>query len=139
MRKPLLIAALAAAVAAAAFLWWRPSRSEPEAGLVAVTPVEPPRAIPSAASPAPNPSATPERPAIEADILASIPDPGAELRNVVVRRDAPQIACGEKRMTRDRAFRRFVWLGHLGMLATDDGSGAFDAVAAVCREGQPVP
>lgn len=81
----------------------------------------------------------PERPAIEADILASIADPGAELRGVVARRDAPQIACGEKRTPKDRAFRRFVWLGHLKMLATDDGSGAFDAVAAACREGQPVP
>lgn len=135
----MLIAAIAVVVAAAAFSWWWPSRSEPEAGVVAVTPAEQPRAIPSSASPAPNSSATPERPAIEADILASIADPGAELRNVVARHDAPKIACGEKRTTKDRVFRRFVWLGHLGMLATDDGSGAFDAVAVVCREGQPVP
>lgn len=134
----MLIAAIAVAVAAA-FLWWRPSPGDPDAGVVAVTPAEQPRATPSAASLAPGPSATPERPAIEADILASIADPGAELRDVVVRRDAPQVACGEKRTSKDRGFRRFVWLGHLGMLATDDGSGAFDAVAAVCREGQPVP
>ena len=139
MRKPFVIAAIAVAAAVATLLWWRPPQGDPDAGVVAVTPVERPRAASPPVPPAPSPSATPERPAIETAILASIGDRGAELRNVVVRRDAPQIACGEKRTSKDRGFRRFVWLGHLKMLATDDGSGAFDAVAAVCREGQPVP
>lgn len=138
MRKPLVIAAIAVVAVAAAILWWRPSQSDPDAGVVAVAPVERPEASPPA-QPEPVPSATPVRPAIETAILASIGDPGAELKDVIVRRDAPQIACGEKRTSKDRGFRRFVWLGHLKMLATDDGSGAFDAVAAVCREGQPVP
>uniref|UniRef100_UPI0013D6967A hypothetical protein n=3 Tax=Bacteria TaxID=2 RepID=UPI0013D6967A len=69
------------------------------------------------AAPAPQP-----RSAVEAAIFASMEDPRAELRDVVVRRDAPQIACGEKRTSRDPVFRRFVWLGHLKMLATDDGT-----------------
>ena len=86
------------------------------------------------AVPAPQP-----RSAAETAILASMEDPHAELRDVVVRRDAPQIACGEKRTARDPVFRRFVWLGHLKMLATDDGTKDFGNIAAVCREGQPVP
>lgn len=140
MKKAFLIAAIAAVAAVAAFSGWRQPQGDPEAGVVAVAPVErPARVAPSPPPPVPSPSATPERPAIETAILASIGDRGAELRDVVVRRDAPQIACGEKRTSKDRGFRRFVWLGHVKMLATDDGSGAFDAVAAVCREGQPVP
>lgn len=139
MRKLLVVTAIAVVAVVAAILWWRPSQSEPDAGLVAIAPVEQPGAATPPAQPQPVPSPTPARPAIETTILASIGDPGAELKGVVVRRDAPQIACGEKRTSKDRGFRRFVWLGHLKMLATDDGSGAFDAVAAVCREGQPVP
>ncbi|WP_447726331.1 hypothetical protein [Sphingomonas koreensis] len=140
-RLPLLIAALAAAVAVSVFIWWPSSHDAPDAGIVAVTPREQPQAAssPVQPEPAPSPSATRARPAIETAILASIADPGAELRGVVARRDAPQIACGEKRTSKDRGFRRFVWLGHLKMLATDDGSGAFATIAAVCREGQPVP
>lgn len=138
--KPFLIAAIAVVVAAAAvLLWWRQPQGEPDTGVVAVTPVERPGAETPPAQPVPSPSATPERPAIETTILASIGDRGAELRGVVARRDAPQIACGEKRTSKDRGFRRFVWLGHLKMLATDDGSADFAAIAAVCREGQPVP
>lgn len=76
---------------------------------------------------------------MEAAILDSMADPRAELRDVVMRRDAPQIACGEKRTSRDPVFRRFVWLGHLKMLATDDGSQDFGNILAVCREGQPLP
>jgi len=139
VRKLLVIAAIAAVAVAAAVFWWRPSQDDPDTGVVAVAPVEQPGAGATPVQREPGPSATPVRPAIETAILASIGDPGAELKGVVVRRDAPQIACGEKRTSQDRGFRRFVWLGHLKMLATDDGSGAFDAVAAVCREGQPVP
>lgn len=139
MRRALAIIAVAVAVAAA-FLWWRQPQRDPDAGVVAVTPVERAGAArPSPVPPAPIASITPARPVIETEILASIADRGAELRDVAVRRDAPHIACGEKRTSKDRGFRRFVWLGHLKMLATDDGSGAFAAVAAVCREGQPVP
>lgn len=139
MRKLRVIAAIAVVAVAAALLWWRPPQGEPDAGVVAITPVERPGAVASPAQPEPVPSPTPARSAIETAILASIGDPGAELKGVVVRRDAPHIACGEKRTSKDRGFRRFVWLGHLKMLATDDGSGSFDAVAGVCREGQPVP
>lgn len=139
MKKLCVIAAIAVVAVAAAIFWWRPPRGDPDAGVVTVAPVERRGAVASPVQPAPSPSATSARPAIETAILASIGDPGAELRGVVARRDAPQIACGEKRTSQDRGFRRFVWLGHLKMLATDDGSGAFDAVAAVCREGQPVP
>lgn len=140
MTKPVVIAAIAVVLAvAAALVWWWPSQGDPDAGVVALAPVERPGVAPPPAQPEPSPTATPKRPAIETAILASIADPGAELRDVVTRRDAPQIACGEKRTSRDRGFRRFVWLGHLKMLATDDGSGAFAAVSGVCREGQPVP
>jgi len=141
VKKPFVIAAIAVAAVVAALIGWLPSQDEPEAGVVAVTPVERPGATASPAQPAPVPSAsaTPARTAIETAILASIGDPGAELRSVTVRRDAPHIACGEKRTSKDRGFRRFVWLGHLKMLATDDGSGSFAGVAMVCREGQPVP
>lgn len=140
MSRSVVIAAIAVVVAVSALLWLRAPQGDPEAGVVAVTPVERPAGVsPSPPPPVPGPSATPERPAIETAILASIGDRGAELRNVIARRDAPQVACGEKRTSKDRGFRRFVWLGHLKMLATDDGSGAFDAVAVVCREGQPVP
>lgn len=135
------IAALVLAAVASAFFWGRPGPSDPDSGVVAVKPAGQPGAAPSPAppGPAPSPSVAPPRPAIEREILASIADHGAELRGVVARRDAPHIACGEKRTSKDPAFRRFVWLGHLKMLATDDGSGAFAGVAAVCREGQPVP
>jgi hypothetical protein len=139
VRKLIVFTAIAAVAVAAAVFWWRPSQGDPEAGVVAVAPVEQPGAVASPVQPEPSPSVTPVRPAIETAILASIGDPGAELKGVVVRRDAPHIACGEKRTSKDRGFRRFVWLGHLKMLATDDGSAAFDAVAGVCREGQPVP
>lgn len=138
VRKLLVIAAIAVVAVAAAVFWWRPSQGEPDAGVVAVVP-RPGAVTPSPVQPEPVPSPTPARTAIETAILTSIGDPGAELKAVVVRRDAPHIACGEKRTSKDRGFRRFVWLGHLKMLATDDGSGAFDAVAGVCREGQPVP
>ena len=74
-----------------------------------------------------------------AQFSTPIADPRAELRGVVARRDVPHIACGEKRTSKDPAFRRFVWLGHLKMLATDDGTADFAHIAAVCREGQPVP
>lgn len=138
MRTPFVIAAIAVVAVAAAVFWWRPSQGEPDAGVVAVAP-RPGAVTPSPVQPEPAPSPTPVRPAIETAILASIGDPGAGLRGVVARRDAPHIACGEKRTSKDRGFRRFVWLGHLKMLATDDGSGSFAAVAGVCREGQPVP
>lgn len=138
MRKLFVVAAIAVVAVAVAILWWRPSQGDPDAGVVAVVP-QPGAVAPSPARPEPVPSPTPARPAIETAILASIGDPGAELKGVGVRRDAPHIACGEKRTSKDRGFRRFVWLGHLKMLATDDGSGSFDAVAGVCREGQPVP
>lgn len=138
MRTPFVIAAIAVVAVAAAVFWWRPSQGEPDAGVVAVAPRRG-AVTPSPVQPEPAPSPTPVRPAIETAILASIGDPGAELRGVVARRDAPHIACGEKRTSKDRGFRRFVWLGHLKMLATDDGSGSFAAVAGVCREGQPVP
>lgn len=141
MRRVLIAALAVVTVAAAALVGWWPSPSDPDSGVVAVKPAGQSGAAPSPAppEPAPSPSAAPLRPAIEREILASIADAGAELRGVVARRDAPHIACGEKRTSKDPAFRRFVWLGHLKMLATDDGSGAFAGVAAVCREGQPVP
>jgi len=141
-RAAWLAAAIAIAAGIAAFVWWRPSHEDPEAGLVTVTPVERPTAAamaPTLPPPAASPSATPARPAVETAILASIADPRAELRGVVARRDVPHIACGEKRTSKDPAFRRFVWLGHLKMLATDDGTADFAHIAAVCREGQPVP
>lgn len=134
-----LIAAflIAVAVAAAAFFAW-PGRAPraPDAGTVVIQPAAPREAAPA---PTPVPSASPTRTAVEAAILESMADPRAELRDVVTRRDAPQIACGEKRTSRDPVFRRFVWLGHLKMLATDDGSKDFGNILAVCREGQPVP
>lgn len=123
------------AVIAGAFAWLRSARDVPDAGAVVVRPIEPAEA-PSAR--VPMPAAAP-RSAVETAILASIGDPRAELRGVAVRRDAPQIACGEKRTSRDPVFRRFVWLGHLKMLATDDGSPDFGNIAAVCGEGAPVP
>ncbi|MCH7863217.1 MAG: hypothetical protein IH998_16495, partial [Proteobacteria bacterium] len=110
-----------------------------DAGAVVVRPAEaPPTPAPVAMVPPAVPAPQP-RSAAETAILASMEDPHAELRDVVVRRDAPQIACGEKRTARDPVFRRFVWLGHLKMLATDDGTKDFGNIAAVCREGQPVP
>lgn len=90
-------------------------------------------------TPTPPPAANVAQPAIEAAILASIADRSAELRALAVRRDASHIACGEKRTARDPRFRRFVWLGHLKMLATDDGSADFERIAAICREGQAIP
>ncbi|HWU95691.1 MAG TPA: hypothetical protein VN029_08830, partial [Sphingomonas sp.] len=133
-----VIGSALAVVALAALVAW--PRSEPEAPPAGTVMVQPaiPESSPSLA-PVPAPSASPIRSAAEAAILASIGDPRAELRDVVTRRDAPQVACGEKRTARDPVFRRFVWLGHLGMLATDDGSQDFGSIAAVCREGQPVP
>jgi hypothetical protein len=121
----------------ALYAWPRSVPEVPQPGSIVV------RQDPPAASPglplAPEPAASPTRSAIEAAILESVADPHAELRKVVVRRDAPQIACGEKRTSRDPVFRRFVWLGHLKMLATDDGSQDFGNIATVCNEGQPVP
>lgn len=140
VRTYCIVAILVVAVAVAGFFAW--PRSAPvaaDAGTVVVRPVE------AAPTPAPVPVTEPVAPvpqprsAVETAILASMEDPRAELRDVVVRRDAPQIACGEKRTGRDPVFRRFVWLGHLKMLATDDGTKDFGTIAAVCREGQPVP
>jgi hypothetical protein len=129
-------------VAAAAVAFFTAPRSAPvaaNAGAVVVQPVE----IVATATPSPVPElaapTAPPRSAVETAILASMEDPHAELRGVVIRGDAPQIACGEKRTSRDPVFRRFVWLGHLKMLATDDGSQDFGNIARVCREGQPVP
>ncbi|WHU04467.1 hypothetical protein [Sphingomonas sp. NIBR02145] len=127
---------LAAVAAAAFFAWLGSAPRAPDAGAVVIRPVAPREAAPV---PTPAPSASPTRSAMEAAILDSMADPRAELRDVVTRRDAPQIACGEKRTSRDPVFRRFVWLGHLKMLATDDGSRDFGNILAVCREGQPVP
>ncbi|MDH4744435.1 hypothetical protein OMP43_10450 [Sphingomonas sp. CBMAI 2297] len=132
-----IIAILVVAAGIAFFAWPRSAPVAADAGAVVVHPVEAepvPAPIAESAAPAPQP-----RPAVETAILASMEDPRAELRDVVVRRDAPQIACGEKRTARDPVFRRFVWLGHLKMLATDDGTKDFGNIAAVCREGQPVP
>lgn len=134
-----LIAAFLIAVAAAAaalFAWPGGAPRAPDAGTVVIQPAAPPEAAPA---PTPVPSASPTRTAVEAAILESMADSRAVLRDVVTRRDAPQIACGEKRTSRDPVFRRFVWLGHLKMLATDDGSKDFGNILAVCREGQPVP
>lgn len=138
-RTAIIVAFLAAAAAIAFFAWPRSTPVAPEAGAVVVRPAEAPL------TPTPTPTAEPALPAsqprsaMETAILASMEDPHAEVRDVVVRRDAPQIACGEKRTSRDPVFRRFVWLGHLKMLATDDGSPSFANIAAVCREGAPVP
>ncbi|MDG2535989.1 hypothetical protein P6144_20180 [Sphingomonas sp. HITSZ_GF] len=136
-----LVAALVAAAAVwAVFAWPRGEPAPPDAGAVVVRPADPPTASPEpSVLPGPAASSPPPRAAIETAILASMADPHAELRAVVVRRDAPQIACGEKRTGRDPVFRRFVWLGHLKMLATDDGAVDFGKIAAVCREGRPVP
>jgi len=139
----LLAFAVVAVVAAAAFLFFRAAAAPEVARTKAIDtgtaePMEPLRAH-AARTPARSPAATAPPPAIEAAILASIADRGAELRSVAVRRDAPQIACGEKLTSRDPVFRRFVWLGHLKMLATDDGSREFDRIAMICREGQPLP
>ena len=138
-RKMLFVLGAIAVAAIAALFAWPPAPAAPEAGAVVVRPAVP-AASPSP-TPVPEPSASvpPTRSPVEAAILASIGDPRAELRDVVIRRDAPQIACGEKRTARDPVFRRFVWLGHLKMLATDDGSQDFGNIAAVCREGRPVP
>jgi hypothetical protein len=127
------------AAAIAFFTWPRSTPVAAEAGAVVVRPAEPaatsvPSPVPEAAAPS-----APPRSAVEMAILASMEDPHAELRGVVIRGDAPQIACGEKRTSKDPVFRRFVWLGHLKMLATDDGSKDFGNIAAVCREGQPIP
>jgi len=138
-RKMLVVIGVVAVAAIAALFAWPPASRAPDVGAVVV------RAAAPAASPSPGPvpepsaSASPMRSPVETAILASIGDPRAELRYVTARRDAPQIACGEKRTSRDPVFRRFVWLGHLKMLATDDGSQDFGTIAAVCREGQPVP
>ncbi|MBN8811004.1 MULTISPECIES: hypothetical protein [Sphingomonas] len=140
VRTYCIVAILVVAAAVAGFFAW--PRSAPvaaDAGAVVVRPAD------AAPTPAPVPMVEPVAPApqprsaVETAILASMEDPRAELRDVVVRRDAPQIACGEKRTARDPVFRRFVWLGHLKMLATDDGTKDFANIAAVCREGQPVP
>jgi len=134
----LMISAVAAAIVA--FVAWpRSAPQTPVSGTVVIRPVTP--AVSPVPAPVPKPSASlpPPHSPVEAAILASIGDSRAELRDVVTRRDAPQIACGEKRTARDPVFRRFVWLGHLKMLATDDGSPDFGNIAAVCREGQPVP
>ncbi|MBB4101231.1 hypothetical protein [Sphingomonas kyeonggiensis] len=138
-RIVLLMFGVAAAAIAALIVWPRSAPQVPEAGTVIIRPAA--SAASSAPAPVPEPSASvpPQHSAVETAILASIGDPRAELRDVVTRRDAPQIACGEKRTARDPVFRRFVWLGHLKMLATDDGSPDFGTIAAVCREGQPVP
>ncbi|MCW6530388.1 hypothetical protein NED98_09035 [Sphingomonas sp. MMSM20] len=139
----LLALAVVAVIAAAAFLFFRAPATPEVARTKAIDtgtaePMEPLRAH-AAPTPTESPAATAPPPAIEAAIFASIADRGAELRSVAVRRDAPQIACGEKRTSRDPAFRRFVWLGHLKMLATDDGSREFDRIAMICREGQSLP
>lgn len=138
-RIVLLMFGVAAAAIAALIVWPRSAPQVPEAGTVMIRPAA--SAASSAPAPEPEPSASlpPPHSPVETAILASIGDPRAELRDVVTRRDAPQIACGEKRTARDPVFRRFVWLGHLKMLATDDGSPDFGNIAAVCREGQPVP
>lgn len=133
---------VAAAAIIAVFTWPRGAPVAADAGAVVVQP-----ATGGEGMSTPTPSPTPEpgvsvaqpRPAIETAILASMEDPRAELRGVVIRGDAPQIACGEKRTSKDPVFRRFVWLGHLKMLATDDGSKDFGNIAALCREGQPIP
>jgi len=139
----LLPLAVVAVIAAAVFLFFRAPAAPEVARTKAIDtgtaePMEPLRAH-AAPTPTGSPAATAPTPAIETAILASIADRGAELRSVAVRRDAPQIACGEKRTSRDPVFRRFVWLGHLKMLATDDGSHEFDRIAMICREGQPLP
>ncbi|NYT41871.1 hypothetical protein HZY97_13960 [Sphingomonas sp. R-74633] len=140
VRAYFIVAILVAVTAITAiFAWPRSAPEAPDAGAVVVRPAEPREVLPTP-TPAPEPLAsTPPRPVVETAILASMADPHAELRAVVVRRDAPQIACGEKRTARDPVFRRFVWLGHLKMLATDDGSDSFANIAAVCSEGAPVP
>lgn len=138
-RKMLVVVGAVVVAAIAALFAWPPAPPAPEAGAVVIRRAAP-AALPSQ-PPVPEPSASvaTTRSPVEAAILASIGDPHAELRDVVTRRDAPQIACGEKRTARDPVFRRFVWLGHLKMLATDDGSADFGNIAAVCREGRPVP
>lgn len=140
-RIVLLMFGVAAAAIAALIVWPRSAPRVPEAGTVMIRPAASAASSAPAPVPEPEPSASvpPQHSAVETAILASIGDPRAELRDVVTRRDAPQIACGEKRTARDPVFRRFVWLGHLKMLATDDGSPDFGNIAAVCREGQPVP
>ena len=135
-RKMLFVLGVVAVAAIAALIAWPATPPAPEAGAVVVRPAASPSPTPV---PEPFASAPPPRSPVETAILASIGDSRAELRDVVARRDAPQIACGEKRTARDPVFRRFVWLGHLKMLATDDGSADFGNIAAVCREGQPVP
>ncbi len=82
--------------------WLRSAPVVADAGTVLVRPAEAsptPRPAPmmESAAPAPQP-----RSAVEAAIFASMEDPRAELRDVVVRRDAPQIARGEKRTSRIR-------------------------------------
>ncbi|MDQ0252536.1 hypothetical protein J2W22_004624 [Sphingomonas kyeonggiensis] len=138
-RKMLFVLGAVAVAVIAALIAWPATPPAPEAGAVVVRPTAPAASPSPAPVPEPSASASPTRSPIETSILASIGDSRAELRDVVARRDAPQIACGEKRTARDPVFRRFVWLGHLKMLATDDGSADFGNIAAVCREGQPVP